>query len=464
MALPDDERARPADAVTANLDADGKELMLDRLLDYLAQPSVSATGEGFPAATHRAVREMKLAGLETRIIDTPGRPAVFGHRAGPAGTPTVLIYGHYDVQPAGPLALWHTEPFVPVIREGRIWGRGTGDNKGQHFAHLQALRLLLETDGGYPCCVKFILDGEEELGSPHLAALVTDNAGLLAADVVIWSDGPVHASGRWCVVHGVRGALAVRLTCRGASRPLHSGNFGNVVANPAWTLVSALASMRDKAGRVVIEGFYDDVPPVPAADEAAYAEMPLDLARVLADAGVAEMDPAHGELDYYHRLGAIPTLTINGIETGDLKRTIIPNEATARLDVRLVSGQDPARVLAAIETHIAKVAPDAEVTAEMGMPASRTPLDNQFTPLLAGAIAAVTGEPPLLVPALGGTLPDYVWTSILGAASLGLPMANIDEANHGPNENLEVDRYLTGIAISMSVLRALAAQPAGAPS
>jgi acetylornithine deacetylase/succinyl-diaminopimelate desuccinylase-like protein len=192
--------------------------------------------------------------------------------------------------------------------------------------------------------------------------------------------------------------------------------------------------------------------------------MPLDLARVLADAGVAEMDPAHGELDCYHRLGAIPTLTINGIETGDLKRTIIPNEATARLDVRLVSGQDPARVLAAIETHIAKVAPDAEVTAEMGMPASRTPLDNQFTPLLAGAIAAVTGEPPLLVPALGGTLPDYVWTSILGAASLGLPMANIDEANHGPNENLEVDRYLTGIAISMSVLRALAAQPAGAPS
>jgi len=183
---------------------------------------------------------------------------------------------------------------VPVIREGRIWGRGTGDNKGQHFAHLQALRLLLETDGGYPCSVKFILDGEEEVGSPHLAALVTDNADLLAADVVIWSDGPVHESGRWCVVHGVRGALAVRLTCRGAAARCIQGTSAT-----SWRIRRGRSCRRwhrcgTRPAGSSSEGFYDDVPPVPDADEAAYAGLPLDLARVLAGAGVAEMDPAHG--------------------------------------------------------------------------------------------------------------------------------------------------------------------------
>jgi acetylornithine deacetylase/succinyl-diaminopimelate desuccinylase-like protein len=448
---------RPADQTAAAIESQ-REVLLTRLLDYLAQPSVSATGEGFPGATQRAVDELRLAGLTPQVIDTPGRPAVVGHRAGPPGTPTVLIYGHYDVQPAGPRALWNSEPFEPVIRDGRIWGRGTGDNKGQHFAHLQALRMLLETEGGYPCGVTMILDGEEELGSPNLASLVAENRDLLAADVVVWSDGPVHESGRWCVLHGVRGILAVRLTCRGSTRPLHSGNFGNIVANPAWTLVSALASMRDADGHVVIDGFYDDVAPLPAAESAAFAALPLDLEHALAEAGASELDPSHGDLSYYERLGAIPTLTINGIETGDLKRTIIPNEATARLDVRLVGGQDGQRVFAAIQAHVAKVAPDVEVAFEVCVPASRTPLDNPYTPLLADAVASATGEAPLLIPAYGGTLPDYVWTDLLGTPSLGLPIANVDEANHAPNENLEVERYLTGIAISVAALRVLGAR------
>lgn len=171
-----------------------------------------------------------------------------------------------------------------MIRDGRIWARGAADDKGQHFAHLQALRLLLEADGGYPCSVKVILDGEEEVGSPNLAALVEAHRDLLAADVVIWSDGPVHESGQWCALHGVRGVLDVRLSCRGVSRALHSGNWGNVAANPAWTLVSALASMRDAAGRVIIGGFYDDVPPLPEADRAAFDALPLDLDQVLAEA------------------------------------------------------------------------------------------------------------------------------------------------------------------------------------
>lgn len=394
------------------------------------------------------------------MVETPGRPAVIGHRAGPAGTPTVVIYGHYDVQPPGPRELWRTEPFEPVIRDGRIWGRGAGDNKGQHFAHLQALRLLL-AEGGFPCSVTVILDGEEELGSPHLAEVVAGHRTELTADVVIYSDGPVHESGRWCVKHGVRGVLAVRLTAKGANRALHSGNFGNIAPNPAWTLVHALASLRKPDGQVAIEGFYDDVEPLPAGDRAALAALPGDPVATLADAGLSAMDPAFAGMTFYERLAAVPTLTINGLEAGDATRTIIPHTADARIDIRLVAGQHPDRVFARVEKHLRRHAPDVEVTTEAAVPPSRTPLDNPYTPCIAAAIEQATGAPPLLIPALGGTLPTHVWTDLLAAPTLGIPLANVDESNHGPNENMEVDRYLTGIAMSAAVLRALGRLSAG---
>src|SRR5262245_56464967 len=185
-----------ADQHTVALVARHEDVLLDRLLDYLRQPSESATGHGFPDATHRAVTEVELAGLSAEVLPTPGRPAVVGRRQGPPGTPTVLIYGHYDVQPPGPRDLWRTDPYTPTVDGGRIWCRGSADNKGQHFAHLQALRLLLEQDVSYPCSVIVLLDGEEEVGSPHLADLVRRHRDRLACDVVIWSDGPVHDSGQ----------------------------------------------------------------------------------------------------------------------------------------------------------------------------------------------------------------------------------------------------------------------------
>lgn len=442
--------------VTAN-----QEALLDGLLDYLRQPSESATGHGFPEATDRAMAEMRHAGLTAQVMATPGRPAVVGRRQGPAGTPTVLIYGHYDVQPPGPRELWLTDPYTPTIRDGRIWCRGSADNKGQHYAHLQALRLMLERDGAYPCSVIVLLDGEEESGSPNLPDLIRQHRDALACDLVIWSDGPVHESGNWCVVHGVRGLLGVRITARGPIRALHSGHFGNVAPNPASILVDALASLRNADGSVAIDGFYDDVEPLPDEDAAAFDQLPIDLDAVLAEIGLETMDPAYGNLTYFERLAAIPSLTINGIQTGDLNRTIIPHEATASLDVRLVAGQTPERAFAAIESHLKRHAPLVTATMADAVPPSRVPLNNPYTPTLARAIADITGESPLLVPAYGGTLPDYVWTQLLGVPSLGIPFANTDEANHGPNENLEVQRYLTGIAMSMTVLHAIAARGAG---
>ncbi|MBL1098600.1 M20/M25/M40 family metallo-hydrolase [Streptomyces coffeae] len=426
--------------------------LLAGLMEYLSQPSVSATGEGFPDATDRALEEVKRAGLTPSVLDGGGRPLVVGHRAGPEGAPHVLIYGHYDVQPTGPRELWDSDPFVPVLRDGRIWGRGTGDNKGQHYAHLQALRLFDTYAGGLPCTVTVLLDGEEEIGSPTLADTLSAHRERFDCDLVVWSDRSVHESGEWCVSHGVRGMLRLRLRATGPSRPLHSGNFGNVAPNPAWRLVQALASLKDPSGRVLVEGFDDGREPLSDADRAAFAALPLDLPEVLGDIGLTEMDPAFDGLSFYERLADRPTLTINGITSGDTCRTIIPDTAEAGIDIRLTAGHDPQAVFERVAAHLRTHAPDVTLTKLGGVPASRTPIDNPHTPKVARAISRVTGRDPLLIPAYGGTLPDWIFTGILGVPSIGLPLANHDQANHAPNENLRVDYFLDATAICMELL------------
>jgi acetylornithine deacetylase/succinyl-diaminopimelate desuccinylase-like protein len=297
------------------------------LAEYAAQPSVSATGEGIEEAARLAAELMRAGGLDPQILPTPGSPLVIGTAAGRASGPRVLIYGHYDVQPPGPLDQWDSPPFQPQVRDGRIYGRGTADNKGQHLAHLLALRILHSHGGGLPGPVTVILDGEEEVGSPHLAWAARRYAGRLAADLVVWSDGPVRDNGQACVNLGVRGILTFELRARGARYPMHSGNWGGIAPNPAWRLVSLLASMRDPSGRVLVEGFCDDVR---------------------------------------------------------------------------------------------------------------------------------EWKQPLLVPALGGSLPVGVFTGLLRLPCYGVPFANPDEANHAPNENLELDRFYRGIVTSAAILTGLA--------
>jgi acetylornithine deacetylase/succinyl-diaminopimelate desuccinylase-like protein len=403
----------------------------------------------------RAAAEMVRSGLSAEIVPTAGHPAVIGRADGPPGTPRVLVYGHFDVQPPGPLDEWASPPFEPTIRDGRIYARGAGDNKGQHLAHLQALRLL--TDGGRrppPCSVSVLLDGEEEVGSPNLASLIDEHRDRLGCDLVVWSDGPVHESGRWCVLFGVRGIVKFDLVATGANRSLHSGNWGGIAPDPLWTLTHLLATMKDAAGRITIEGFHDDIRPLGAAEREALDRLPVDPGGVLADLGLERFD-APVDRPYLDRLAAWPTLTINGIEGGDRRRTMIPGRAVAGCDVRLVPDQDPDRIVDCIRAHVAGHAPTVEVSNVQTMWPSRTPIDGPFTNPVVRAMAAVQGEPPLLVPALGGSLPDYVFTRVLGVPSLGIPFANVDEANHAPDENLEIGRYLTGIRTSMAVLTEL---------
>jgi acetylornithine deacetylase/succinyl-diaminopimelate desuccinylase-like protein len=432
--------------------------------DWVRQPSVSSDGAGFPAATEHGAGLIRRSGLTAEIIETAGRPLILGTSPdGPPGSPHVLIYGHYDVQPPGPLADWQSPPFEPEIRDGRMYGRGTGDNKGQHLAQLLGLRALTELTGSLPCRVTVLLDGEEEIGSPSLAAAVRRRfpdgpapAGTGGhPDLAVWSDGPVHDSGRATVVLGVRGVVAFQLRATGAVAPLHSGNWGGVAPNPAWRLVHLLASMRAPDGTTLIEGARDGVAPLTPGERAALAAMPADVARVLGEIGVDAMEPP-ADLGYYERL-SLPTFTINSLTCEDAgeHRTIIPNVAVAKCDMRLVGGQRTAYIQAAIRRHVAGHDPAVEVTFGAAMEPQRTLPETRYTEAVVRGARAGLGEEPLLTPALGGSLPIAEFSDVLGIPCYGIPLANADERNHAPNENMEVDRFLRGIGGAAGVLLAL---------
>lgn len=442
--------------VRAYVDAN-REHFLGMLVDYVSRPSISATGEGVARTAEHAAGLMRSVGLDAEILPTPGAPVVVGHADGPPGTPRVLIYGHYDVQPPGPADAWHSPPFAPEVRDGRLFGRGTGDNKGQHLAHLLALGALAKVRGRLPCPVTVLLDGEEEIGSPHLPWVADRYADRLAADLALWSDGPTHSSGRPSVCLGARGILKFELVAHGARFVAHSGNWGGVAPNPAWRLVHLLATMRAPDGRVLVDGFCDDVREFTAADHALLAALPDDPGQVREALGVSELDLPAGR-GVYERLAAWPTLSINSLSThdGDEHRTVIPNVAVARCDVRLVGDQRVERVTELLRRHVARHAPDVEFVPGGGMEPSRTPADSPYLTAIADGVAEGLGEPPLVLPSLGGSLPIFVFTGPLGLPCYGVPLANADEANHAPNENLQLRWFYGGITASAAILTRLA--------
>lgn len=431
---------------------------IERLLAYVSRPSISAHGVGIAETADFLLGMLNDLGLESQLLPSDGWPFVYGRRTDRPGAPTVLLYGHYDVQPPDPLDAWVSPPFEPEIRDGRIYGRGVGDNKGQHFAQLLALESWLAVTGDLPCNVIVLLEGEEELGSPHIAACVQRYRHLLAdADLVITADGPVHESGRACIKFGPRGVASFELRVRHADRDFHSGNWGNVAPNPIWTLVHLLASMKDADGRVTIDGFYDNVrPPSPAVRQALDA-LPVDVAGVMARTGLSRLDEPQAR-PFFDRLSLWPTLTVNGFHSGyggPGSKTVLPCEATVKCDIRLVADQSVDEILGKVEAHVARHAPEVRFVRQGGMEPSATPLDSPYTEPIRRAIAAAWGEEPLLIPPMGGSLPDYVWTKILGVHSFIVPYANHDEANHAPNENLEVERFINGIRTGAALLACL---------
>ena len=431
-----------------------QQQFIDRLIDYVRQPSISAHGLGIAEVADFLVSLLSGLGLETELVPTAGWPMVVARRNDAPGAPTVLLYGHYDVQPPDPLEAWLSPPFEPTIRNGRLYARGVGDNKGQHFAQILALESLLSCREKLPCNVIVLLEGEEEVGSPHMPEFVQQHRDRLQADLVITSDGPVHESGRSCILFGVRGVISVELRARGAKTDLHSGNWGGVAPNPIWTLVHLLATMKNERGEITIDGFYDNVLPPTELERQALARLPLDLDRVKAELGLAQLDQPL-ERPFYDRLSLWPTLTINGLHGGyggPGSKTVLPHEAFAKCDIRLIEAQDPEEIYTKVETHVRRHAPGVEVIRQGSMAPSKTPLDSPFAVPIQQGITAAQGIEPLLIPAMGGSLPDYVFTKTLGIPAFVVPYANADEANHAPNENMELHRFIMGIKTGAAML------------
>ncbi|MBW6398259.1 M20/M25/M40 family metallo-hydrolase [Roseomonas sp. HJA6] len=438
-----------------------RDAFLDRLIAYLRHPSISAQNIGIAEVGQLLVGMLTDIGLETSLMPTKGHPMVVGRWQKAPGKPTVILYGHYDVQPPEPLDKWISPPFEPTIRDGRLYARGVGDNKGQHFAQILAIESHLKVHGALPCNVILLLEGEEEIGSPHIADFVRANRDLLKADLSVTADGPRHASGAAALKFGSRGVVSFELRCRHASRDVHSGNFGGVVPNPIWTLVHLLGTMKNAAGEITIEGFHDGVEPPAPEEMAAIERLPLDVEAVKASLGLTRLD-APEDRPFYDRLCFQPTLTINGFHGGyggPGTKTVLPNEAFVKCDIRLVHDQDPQDILRKVAAHVARHAPEVEfVAADMGMQPSKTPIASPFTAPLVRAFVAAQGVEPLLVPAGFGSLPNYVFTKILGIPAFGTPYANPDEANHAPNENLMLDCFHSGIRTGAAVLYELGRQ------
>lgn len=444
------------ETVWQNIEKSGDQMLAD-LYTLLRQPSVSGRDAEVTACAELLADFMRADGLTAEVVPTDGQPAVIGHSAHVPDAPTLLVYGHYDVQPTDPEEAWTSPPFEPTMRDGRIYARGAGDNKGQIFAQLMAYRAWHDAVGQLPVNLTFLVDGEEERGSPHLPDVVRARRDELAADVVYLSDGPVHADGQYQLSMGVRGLLAVEVEVQGAARDYHSGHMGNVLPNPAWELTELLASMRGDDGRVLVPGFYDDVRAAEPAARAAADELALDPEAVKRAHGVDRLAPVHFE-GFADRTMFYPALNLSGLRAGYAgpgTKTIIPASAVARFDIRLVADQDPDDIYAKFVAHVAEVMPHATVRRLGGfVPPSRTPVDHPAVQVVRDAVARTTGDVPLLVPSTGGTLPDYVFTHILGLPLVKVPYANPDEANHAPNENLELSRFFTGVRIAASVFEA----------
>jgi acetylornithine deacetylase/succinyl-diaminopimelate desuccinylase-like protein len=443
--------------------------LLEALFALLAIPSVSTDPAYAPdmqaAATLLAERLRRIGLADVQLLAAGGHPAVFGAWTGAEGAPTLLIYGHYDVQPPAPLAAWQSPPFTPTIRDGRIYARGASDDKSPLWIALAALQGWLTVHGRLPVNVKVLLEGEEEIGSRTLQALLRAHAGLLAADVLISADG-----GRWredlaSVNTNSRGIIAFELAVRTAARDLHSGRFGGPVGNAALVLARLLATLHDAEGRIAVARFTDGLRPPTAAERAGMAALPFDEAAFFADVGArpGALEPGVGLLE---ALWLRPTIEVNGLSggySGPGGKTVIPAEAQAKLSCRLGPGQDPAAAGAALVAHLkARVPSWAELTiaqTEPGTPAYAVPDDDPFLAVVEQVIAEVHGARPVHV-GIGGTLPvSAMAKQALGLETVALSYAVADENIHAPNEFFRLASFDQGLQAWARFLAAAANVP-----
>jgi acetylornithine deacetylase/succinyl-diaminopimelate desuccinylase-like protein len=433
----------------------------DELFDFLRIPSVSARSEH--AGDVRRAAEwfagtLRDAGLETTIHETAGHPVVVGEwrGAGPQA-PTVLVYGHYDVQPAEPLELWDTPPFEPTVRDGNVYARGSVDDKGQLFLHAKALEAHLATRGTLPVNVVVLAEGEEEVGSEHLAPFIEQHAALLACDGVVISDSAMFAPGQPSILSSLRGMAYFQIDVEGPAGDLHSGSYGGAVVNPAMALARILATFHDADGRVAIPGFYNAVLPWPEHVREGMRALPFDEAEFRREVGAPALG---GEAGYttLERLWTRPTCEVNGLlsgYTGEGAKTVLPAKAMAKVSCRLVPGQEPVEIERLMRDHVARVAPPgvrATATHLHGGRPWRADLAGPLFDAARRALAAAFGREPVVV-GEGGSIPvvgDF--ERVLGAPVLLMGFGLPGENAHAPNEWMSMENFERGMRAAAALL------------
>lgn len=444
---------------------DNQKQYVDELVDFLKIPSVS-TDEASIAEVNRAADwiagRLGRAGFENvEIRPTGTHSCVYGDWLHAPGKPTILIYGHFDVQPADPIELWTSPPFEPVIEDNRIYARGAADMKGNLLLSLIGAEAVLKTTGALPVNVKFLFEGQEEIGSRDLGAFVAANRDRLACDLVLSADGLQWGEEQGTIFLGVKGMCALQIDLETAAMDLHSGLYGGAIPNAIHTMVELLGSMRDKNGNILIDGFYDDVVHLTRNERDAIKEVPFDEDAYKQSIGIGALVGEPG-FSTYERAWARPTLEVNGIwggYQGDGVKTVIPAKAHAKITCRLVADQDPDMVLDAIETHVkSHLPPGARVAATRFGAKARAyqmPMDDPGVQAVADILAESYGKPPYYV-RIGGSLPiTDMFLQELKAYTIMVGFCLDDERAHSPNEFLRLESYERGQAVYARLLEHL---------
>ena len=433
--------------------SNNQDRFLEELLALLRIPSISANSDHKQdmQTCAEAVKDSLLAsGADKAVIyETPGHPIVYGEKITDPSWPTVLVYGHYDVQPADPLELWHSAPFEPSIRDGKIFARGACDDKGQFYMHVKALEVMVKNNL-LKTNIKFCIEGEEEIGSPNLAKFVESNKELLKCDVILISDTAMISMDTPSIDTGVRGLSYIEVEVTGPNRDLHSGVYGGAVANPATVLAKMIASCHDEHNHITIPGFYDDVLEASSAERALLGNAPFDEKAYTEDLGIQAV---YGEKGYStnERTGIRPTLEVNGIwggYTGEGSKTVLPSKATAKISARLVPNQSSAKITAILLDYFKSIAPagvTVKATEHHGGEPYLTPIDSKAYQAAAKAIEKSFGKIPVPVRG-GGSIPICsLFEKELGVKIVFMGFGLDSDNLHSPNEKYDLVNFYKGI-------------------
>ncbi len=461
----------PLDAVLAHLRS-RHDAILDELVAFASIPSVStdpAHEADMKTAAHWVADKLAAAGpFRIEIMPTAGNPVVYGEWLGAPGKPTVLVYGHYDVQPEDPVARWTSPPFTPTVRDGRLYARGVSDDKGPMLIPIEVAQSFFATDGALPVNVKCMFEGEEEIGSPHLDAFIRDHEALLAADAVLSADGAMWRIDEPSLTVSSRGLVGLEITLTAAGKDLHSGRHGGAVANPLHAMAQLVAGLHEPSGRVAVSGFYDDVRGLSKPERDALAALPFDEAAYLKQVGApgAVGEPGYSTLE---RLWTRPTLELNGMwggYQGPGGKTVIPSEAHAKITCRLVPDQDPDRIARLVTRHLESHVPPGTRLAvkpgDHGARASHIEPDHFALQAAGEALFQTYGVKPLVV-RMGGTVPiGELYQRHLGLSTVFFSFSTADEDYHAPNEFFRVHRLHEGLEAWARIWELLGAHPPSA--